>query len=72
MKTERGKTRHCFLAIGALLLVLLSQPALAVDKHWVGSPLHWDSFIWLWPHPFKASLTILINKWGGEIYEDDY
>jgi hypothetical protein len=54
MKTERRKTRYCFLAIGALLLVLLAQPALAVDKHWVGSPFTLGFFHLASVTPLKA------------------
>ena len=30
MKSERRKTKYCLIAIGAVLLALLAQPALAI------------------------------------------
>ena len=41
MKSERRKTKYFLIAIGAVLLALLAQPALAVTTNWVGNSGNW-------------------------------
>ncbi len=43
MKSERRKAKYCLIAIGAVLLTLLAQPALANTVTWTGPSGNWTT-----------------------------
>jgi len=56
MKPVRRKPKYCLIAIGAVLLALMAQPALAVTKQWVVSSGNWTT-VNNWSSPGQPALN---------------